>query len=135
MRASTTQLSLDHLRGLGYTVDIVERWIPGPKGGPRIRKDLFGILDLVGLREGQTIGVQTTAKSAISTRARKIADSDAFPLLEKAGWRIVVHGWHQPNGPRTRYAMEELVICEGQEHPVSKERKRRILGMVRLPHD
>jgi hypothetical protein len=114
VNASTTQLSLDYLRGLGFTVDVVERWVPGVAGGNRVRKDLFGILDLVGIRDGLTIGVQTTAKSALSTRARKIAESDALPLLRQAGWRIVVHGWHQPNGPRTRYAMEELVICEGR---------------------
>ena len=122
MNASPTQLSLDYLRGLGYTVDVVERWVPGIKGGNRVRRDLFGILDLVGLRDGQTIGVQTTAKSALSTRARKIGESPILPLLQRAGWRIVVHGWHQPNGPRTRYAMEELVICEGGQAPTPRKR-------------
>jgi hypothetical protein len=125
MNASTTQLSLDYLRGLGYTVDIVERWVPGIKGGNRIRKDLFGILDLVGIRDGLTIGVQTTAKSALSTRARKIGESPNLPLLRQAGWRIVVHGWHQPNGPRTRYVMEELVVCEGQALSVPAQRPRK----------
>jgi hypothetical protein len=104
---------------MGYTVDIVERWVPGTSGGNRVRRDLFGILDLVGIREGLTVGVQTTTKGQMSTRARKIADSPSLDGLRRAGWRIVVHGWHQPNGPRTRYALEELIICEG----VSKVRR------------
>jgi hypothetical protein len=110
VNASTTKLSLDHLRGLGYVVDVVERWVPAPVGGHKIRRDLFGILDLVAIRDGETLGVQTTTKGEISKRARKIAESEHVGALREAGWRLVVHGWWQPNGPRTRYALEELDV-------------------------
>jgi hypothetical protein len=110
MKASTTQLSLDYLRDLGYVVDVVERWVPGTAGGPRVRRDLFGILDLVAVRSSETMGVQTTTKGELSKRARKIADSDHIGALREAGWTLHVHGWWQPNGPRTRYVCEVLDV-------------------------
>jgi len=110
VNASTTRLSLDYLRGLGYVVDVVERWVPGTAGGPRVRRDLFGILDLVALRGDETLGVQTTTRSQISGHARKIAESEHVGALREAGWRLVIHGWSQPGGPRTRYALEELDV-------------------------
>lgn len=91
MRASTTQLSLQYLRDLGFTADVCERWVPSP--GRSVRKDLFDILDIVALRDDVTLGVQTTTKGEIPKRLRKIQASENFPLLRKAGWEIVVHGW------------------------------------------
>lgn len=110
MNATSTKLSLDYLRGLGYTVDVVERWVPSINGGPRVRRDLFGILDLVAIRDGETLGVQTTTKGQIAAHARKIAKVEHVGALREAGWRLVIHGWSQPNGPRTRYALEELDV-------------------------
>jgi hypothetical protein len=110
VNASTTKLSLDYLRGLGYVVDVVERWVPAGAGGPQVRRDLFGILDLVAIRGDETLGVQTTTKGELSRRARKIAESEHVAALREAGWRLVIHGWWQPGGPRTRYALEEVDV-------------------------
>lgn len=108
--ASTTKLSLDYLRGLGYVVDVVERWVPAAGGGQQVRRDLFGILDLVALRDGETLGVQTTTKGELARHARKIAESEHVGAVREAGWRIVIHGWHQPGGRGTRYQLEELDV-------------------------
>jgi len=110
-----TALSLDHLRSLGYLVDVVERWVPTGAGGARVRRDLFGILDLVAVREDGTLGVQTTTKGQTSTRARKIAKSAATPILLACGWRIVVHGWWQPNGFGTRWVLDEFDVAPPQQ--------------------
>lgn len=112
MKASTTKLSLDNLRTQGYIVDVVERWVPGRTGGPQIRRDLFGILDLLAIRGAETLGVQTTTKANAASRARKIAASVHFDTLTEAGWRIVVHGWWQPNGPGTRYQVVEFDVSK-----------------------
>jgi len=106
--ASTVQMSMRYLEDLGYTVDVVERWIPGAHG--RVRKDLFGIFDLVAIRAGETLGVQTTSRVNLPARLRKIERSQHLPGLLDAGWRVVVHGWHQPNGPRTRWVCEESFV-------------------------
>lgn len=109
MNASPTRLSLEYLRGHGYDVDVVERWVPG-MAGRQVRRDLFGILDLVALRGDETLGVQVTTKHNLGSRARKIAESEHVGALREAGWRLVVHGWWQPRGPRTRYELEELDV-------------------------
>lgn len=88
---SPTQRSLAKLREEGYYPAVVEKW----NAVCKIRQDLWGVLDLVALRGGETIGVQTTSYSNISARVRKIEESDALPRLREAGWRVVVHGWRK----------------------------------------
>ena len=88
---SPTQRSLEYLRKAGYRVAIVERWNPYA----RIRQDLFGILDLVAIRDGETLGVQTTSGGNVSARVKKISESDSLPDLRRAGWSIHVHGWRK----------------------------------------
>lgn len=111
MRASSTQLSLQYLRDLGYDADVCERWVPSPHG--QVRRDLFGILDLVAIKGSETLGVQTTTRGELPKRMRKIFASDHLPILLGAGWRIVVHGWHQPRGKGTRWVCEESFIDQG----------------------
>jgi hypothetical protein len=75
----------------GYLVDIVERWIPGAN----IRKDLFGFGDLVCIREGETMLVQTTSYSNVSARVKKITEHENLAAVRKAGWGVLVQGWHK----------------------------------------
>lgn len=65
-----------------------------------MRQDLFGILDIVALRDGVTLGVQATSGSNVSARIKKITASDALPWLRKAGWRIAVVGWRKNSAGR-----------------------------------
>lgn len=109
-RAPTTRLSLDYLRRLGYTVEVVEKWVPAAAGGRQIKRDLFGILDLLAVRGDETLGVQTTTTANLSAHARKIAESEHVGALREAGWSLVIHGWSQPGGPRTRWLLEELDV-------------------------
>jgi hypothetical protein len=88
--SSPTQRSLRYLRDLGYLVAVVEHWNPHA----RIRQDLFGWIDLLAIRDDETLAVQTTA-SGVATRVRKIAEAITLPAVRKAGWRILVHGWRK----------------------------------------
>ena len=97
-----TQRSLAHLRAAGWQVAIVEHWNPFA----RIRQDLFGVLDLLAVRDGVTLGVQTTSGSNVSARVRKIAESETVPALRKAGWLLHVHGWRK--GANGRWALREV---------------------------
>ena len=85
---SPTQRSLAHLRALGYRVAIVERWNPFA----RIKQDLFGVLDLLAVKDGEILGVQTTSGSNVAARIAKLAESEAVPDLRRAGMRLEVHG-------------------------------------------
>jgi hypothetical protein len=71
--------------------EVVEKWIPGAN----IRKDLWGWCDIVAIRDGETLAVQTTSYSNVSARAKKIAESDTIAEVRKAGWLIHIHGWHK----------------------------------------
>ncbi len=101
MAASPTQLTKRHFERLGYICDVVERWNPHAN----IRQDMFGIIDVVCVGNGETIAVQCTSYSNISKRVNKIADAEATPFLREAGWKIVVQGWHKP---RHRWVVREV---------------------------
>jgi hypothetical protein len=93
---SPTQLSLRRLRSEGWAVDVCERWVPMGGGAQSVRRDLFGLLDLVALRAGETMGVQTTTASNYLSRVKKLTDDEHRPTLDlllEAGWLVAVHGW------------------------------------------
>ena len=90
-----TALSLRHLRAEGWLVDVVERWVPGISG-LKVRRDLFGIGDLLALRGPDVLLVQTTSAGNALSRVRKIGDgehAEALAALRAAGVLVHVHGW------------------------------------------
>lgn len=99
--SSPTQRSVAHLREQGYLVAVVERWNPHA----RIRQDLFGWIDLLAIRDGETLAVQTTA-SGVAARIKKITAAESLPAVRKAGWRILVHGWRK--NAAGRYILREV---------------------------
>jgi hypothetical protein len=43
----------------------------------------------------------------MSSRRHKIQDSDAYPEMVRAGWRVQIHGWYK-EGNRWQCKVEEL---------------------------
>jgi hypothetical protein len=84
-----TQRSLEKLRSEGYLCQIVERWNPHA----RIRQDLFGIGDILAIKAGETLLVQTTSRGNVAARVKKIRECEHLPVILTAGWKITVHGW------------------------------------------
>lgn len=89
--SSPTQRSLAKLKKEGYRAAVVEKW----NQFARIRQDLFGIVDILAVKAGETLGVQATSYSNVSARVKKIAESEATDDLRKAGWKLEIHGWHK----------------------------------------
>ncbi len=88
--ASPTSRTLSHLRAQGYMAGVVEFWNPHTN----TRRDLFGFLDVVAVREGEVLGVQATSTGGAS-RVNKILNDctgDAILWLE-AGTHLQVIGW------------------------------------------
>jgi len=101
--SSPTQRTLAHLRAAGYPlVQVVERWNPFAK----VRQDLFGIIDVVAVCP-DIVGVQATSASNVAARIAKITESEALPILRKAGIRVLVHGWAKRKG---RWTLREVYI-------------------------
>jgi hypothetical protein len=105
MKQSPTQLSLNHLRKTCDAVQVVEKWNPHAK----IRQDLFGFIDILALDGGETIAVQSTSWSHVSSRAKKISESPLVGAVRDAGWRIIIHGWRK-NPKTNRYELKEIDV-------------------------
>lgn len=101
---SPTKRSLDHMRKLGYTCAIVEHW----NAFVRQRKDLFGFIDVLCLKDGETVAVQTTSSDHVAHRAAKIAESEHVDAVRKAGWKIVIHGWRK--NAAGKYVLREVDV-------------------------
>jgi hypothetical protein len=89
---SPTTRSKQLLEREGFKVGIVEKWVPMVKR----RVDLFGVIDLVCIRPGRVLFVQTTSSSNLASRVTKIREAEdgkLLPLLLASGAVVEVHGW------------------------------------------
>jgi hypothetical protein len=71
---SPTQRSLAKLRSEGYRVAVV---------------------DILAIRGSETLAVQSTSGSNVSTRVKKTAEAEATAEILAAGWKFFVHGWRK----------------------------------------
>ena len=93
-KLSPTQRTLALLRERGYLVAVVEKFNPhvGPFG---IKQDLFGFGDVLALRKGEILLVQTTSGDNLSKRVTKIINSEHYPKVIESGMLVVAHGWRK----------------------------------------
>ena len=86
-----TKRSLKKLRDEGYAVAIVEHW----NSFARIRQDLFGIFDLLALKDGETLAVQVTSSGNLAARVHKISEAPIISEVRAANWTVHAHGWRK----------------------------------------
>lgn len=106
MPMSPTQLTLRKLRNEGYRAAVVEKW----NAHIKIRQDLFGFIDVIGVREGETIAVQACTFGDRLKRARKVREAEALPNVLAAQWKVVVHGWRKQKN-RWQCTEESIDVC------------------------
>ena len=71
---------------------VVERW----NSLGRVRVDLFGVIDIVAVKDGAVRWVQVTSSSNISSHRKKILESEAIKhvrSIEMWGWRKKSNRW------------------------------------------
>lgn len=85
---SPTQRSLRECRSRGWIVDVAERWQP-----PGIRKDLFGIIDLVACTPGGVLGLQATSAGNMGARVAKLLAAPETAAWLASGGLLEVWGW------------------------------------------
>lgn len=100
---SPTQRSLKKLREEGYLCEIVEKTIPKCF----IKKDLFGFVDILCLKDEEILGVQTTSGANFANRVQKIKNHENLEMVKMAGIKISVHGWRKLKG---KWACKEEII-------------------------
>jgi hypothetical protein len=103
-KTSPTQRSLKTMRDRGYHAEVTEHWNPFAK----IRKDLFGFVDIVAIGGGETVAVQTTSYSNISARREKILASPLLKELLDAKWSVRIHGWKKAKNGRWELKEEHV---------------------------
>jgi hypothetical protein len=108
------QLSLRELRKEGWTCDVVERRVPGQW----VTHDFLGLVDIIAVKGGQTLGVQATSYSNVAAHVRKLKESPHLATVLEAGWLVVVWGWHKKEGRWTvrRVSLLPATMCNDVRH-------------------
>jgi hypothetical protein len=103
---SPTQRSLKHLRDLGFTAEVTERW----NAYAKIRQDLFGFVDILAIKDDSTLAVQTTSRSNRSARLNKILANDKAKVwLMSPARQLEIHGWAKV-GPRGKRKTWQVMV-------------------------
>lgn len=112
-----TQLTLKHLRKQGYTCAIAEKW----NAHFGIRQDLFGFIDIVAIREGSIVGVQSTSEGQRRAHYKKIIALDTARDWLTAGGEIWLVTWQRrETGKTCRYDYTLMKIDHG-DFPANSE--------------
>jgi len=95
MAVSLTNRTVHRLREEGWDlVEVVEHYNAFTKR----KHDLFGIIDVLAIGDRGILMVQVTSRGNMSSRIKKIADSEAIHHLRDADIMIHVHGWDKHEG-------------------------------------
>ena len=100
----TTQYALRQLRKEGWYPVVVEHW----NSFSRHREDFLGIIDLICFRGEEVLGLQVTSRGNISSRVRKMAESETIRYPREAGWLIQVWGVDKGSNGRYRHKVVDV---------------------------
>lgn len=107
---SPTERALAELRRRGYTAQVVERFNMHAK----LRQDLFGFADVLGLGDGEIVAIQATGGEGGNHAARraKLTSSPGCLAWLKAGGRVLLWSWalRGARGARKLYEHREEEI-------------------------
>lgn len=105
-RVNLTVKSRDRLKDEGFkTLQTVEWYNAFTKR----KHDLFGIFDVLAVGNGRTLAVQVTSRDNMSSRRKKITESEAFDECALAGWAVELHGWYKE---KNRWKVKVEVLSE-----------------------
>ena len=93
MKIRPSQLTLNELRKNGYLCQVVERY----NSFAHFRVDLFGIIDIVAIKDNEILGIQATSAVNHTTRVIKARKSDTLSKWLKAGGKFQVWSWAKKN--------------------------------------
>ncbi len=90
---SNTSRTLEYIRSQGWVADKVEQFNPYA-GKFGIRKDAFGILDIIALGERKIIGIQSCGQSFFEHNKKMLESPMSLKWLE-CGGRLILIGWRK----------------------------------------
>lgn len=130
---SHTSRTKEHYRKQGYIVTHCEL-VSAYSGN---RSDLFGFLDLLAIRPGETLGIQECKPSVVNDHKRKFASTDIHTASGRsiadsvrmwlaAGNRLVVISWEEKKGMGRQkwWPVEEEITEETLAATEARRRKK-----------
>ncbi len=116
-----TSRTLDALRGDGWIVEVVERWIPGVN----IRRDFIGVGDVLAMKADALLLVQCTSDANISSRVNKAkVEPRLRTWLADPSRMFEVWGWSRRDG-RWECRKVPVVLDEvGDVVPIIPDRRK-----------
>lgn len=124
--ATPTSRSLRLLRANGYAAEVVEKWIRVPTlPGGGIRRDLFDVIDVVGIKVGVdgVVGVQATSASNMGSRVKKCLESDNARIWLEAKNHLWVIGWRKNAANRWVNKIREIKLADFEPKPKGRAKK------------
>lgn len=116
-KTPANQLSLKLMRARGYYAETVEKYNPFIKRS----NDFAGFIDILCLGDGEVIGVQTTSRTNISARIKKIREHENLLVVLDSGIRVIVHGWAKNKSNRWEVREVEIKLTMDEENVQSLE--------------
>ena len=103
--------TLRWLRTLRYTAEVVERRLPHSF----VTKDLFGCLDIVAIKEGQSgvLGLQVTSAAHLQDRVKKVEAEPRAKLWRDCGNRLWIVGWSLKGAQGKRKVWRPTIVGMG----------------------
>lgn len=111
-----TQRTLKLLRDLGWECQVVEKWQMHSKR----RIDLFGIIDIVAMKEGAILGVQSTSYGQRKSHRIKMEKAPSSKTWVSANAHLWLVTWKKEKvkrgGKAFRYksVIDRAIIQEGE---------------------
>lgn len=107
MATSPTQRTKKWLLENGWIfVDITEKW----NAWAKIRQDLFGCIDLLAIRPGRMLGVQTTTGDNHANRRTKILSSEKAKMFVESGAELWIITWRKTVKNKWEVRVEEFNV-------------------------
>lgn len=103
--------TLAELRSRGWVAQSVEQTIPRTF----VKRDLFGIIDLIALTPDGILGIQVTSGANHAARRTKALAEPRLRAWLDAGGRFAIWSWSKrgPRGKRKRWELrEERIVVE-----------------------
>lgn len=106
-----TELTLRHLRSRGWRCQVVERF----QFHSQRRVDLFGIIDIIAIRDGRIAGVQSTGWAGRRPHLLKLTETNQSDLKEclDSGMEVYLISWKKQKVKRGGVAFRYVPVIDG----------------------
>lgn len=127
-KKSPTARTLERIREQGGLAEVVEKTLPKCF----IKKDLFGCIDIIALRNGRIVGIQATSDGNHATRLKKSMEEGRLVTWLTSGGLFEVWSWSKflPVGAKREKwtaRVDQIRISEGTVLPAIPQPKPPLL--------